>query len=57
MSIALLNMIKGVQEEIREAEERMKKVAKGLNDRMDRIEYRKKPGPKPARLKEKLNDK
>lgn len=56
MSIQLSNKIREVEAAMQELRDAMLEVAEELNDRMDRIEYRKKPGPKPRHLQEKLND-
>lgn len=53
MSMELLNLIRGVESRLGDILAEVEKRCKAVDDRMDRIEYRKKPGPKPRR---KLND-
>lgn len=54
MSIKLHNEIHELRELIGRVKAETLALADELNDRMDRIEFRKKPGPKPRRLQEKL---
>lgn len=56
MSMELLNRIKANAERIEAVLKATEEMAAALHERMDRIEYRKKPGPKPRRLQGKMND-
>lgn len=55
MSIQLHNKIREVEAEIEKVRAEFDVIKHGLEDRMDRIEYRKKPGPKPRRLQERAS--
>lgn len=54
MSIQLQNKIREVEAEMEKVRAEVRVIQRNLEDRMDRIEFRKKPGPKPRRLQEKL---
>jgi hypothetical protein len=56
MSIQFSNKIREVEAAMEALEAFVEKHRAELEERMDRIEYRKKPGPKPRRLQEKMND-
>lgn len=53
MSMEMMNLIRAVHTRMDEILVEVEKVKESLDERMDRIEFRKKPGPKPRR---KLND-
>jgi len=54
MSIKLHNEIQALRDQMESFKAEIREYAGELNERMDRIEFRKKPGPKPRRLQEKL---
>lgn len=54
MSIQLQNKIREIEAAMEELRAFVLEHRQELEDRMDRIEFRKKPGPKPRRLQEKL---
>ena len=56
MSIQLNNRIRELVSQLQAQEHRLCEQMAELHERMDRIEFRKKPGPKPRRLQEKMND-
>lgn len=56
MSIQIHNKIRELFAEIEKVRAELAVTQRSLEDRMDRIEFRKKPGPKPRRTQEKMND-
>ena len=56
MSMEMMNRIRGVEARMEEIRVELKDLLDEVHERMDRIEFRKKPGPKPRRLQEKMND-
>jgi hypothetical protein len=56
MSMEMMNRIREVEGRMEDIRFELKELLAEVHERMDRIEYRKKPGPKPRRLQEKMND-
>jgi hypothetical protein len=56
MSMEMMNRIREVEGRMEDIRLELKDLLDEVHERMDRIEFRKKPGPKPRRLQEKMND-